>query len=208
MLEILLTIAGVHWLAVMSPGPDVFFVTQTAISRSRTEALSASVGIVLGVAFWAALSLLGLHILFERFAWLQSGVMILGGLYLLWMAYALIRSSFKAADPAVCVELKSSCGKAFLFGFLTNLSNPKVLIYFASVFSLFVTPQMGPEDKLAIFLLICIESFLWFALIATLFGLPAFQNTYRRSGKWIDRASGGIFGTFGAALIFSGLSSR
>ena len=56
----------------MSPGPDCFIVMQTAIGRSRKEALCCVLGITLGVAFWAALSLLGLQWLFEQFAWLQQ----------------------------------------------------------------------------------------------------------------------------------------
>lgn len=69
MLSTIFTIAAVHLIALMSPGPDCFIVMQTAVGRSRKEALCCVLGITLGVAFWAALSLLGLQWLFERFAW-------------------------------------------------------------------------------------------------------------------------------------------
>ena len=82
MLSTLFTIAAVHLIALMSPGPDCFIVMQTAVGRSRKEALCCVLGITLGVAFWAALSLLGLQWLFEQFAWLQQLIMFLGGLYL------------------------------------------------------------------------------------------------------------------------------
>mgnify|MGYP003220193789 CR=1 FL=1 len=86
MLSTLFTIAAVHLIALMSPGPDCFIVMQTAVGRSRKEALCCVLGITLGVAFWAALSLLGLQWLFEQFAWLQQLIMFLGGLYLGWLA--------------------------------------------------------------------------------------------------------------------------
>ena len=82
MLSTIFTIAAVHLIALMSPGPDCFIVMQTAVGRSIKEALCCVFGITLGVAFWAALSLLGLQWLFERFAWLQQVIMLLGGLYL------------------------------------------------------------------------------------------------------------------------------
>ncbi len=58
MLPALLTIAGVHLIALASPGPDVFIVMQTAASRSRREAFCCVLGISLGVAFWVTLALL------------------------------------------------------------------------------------------------------------------------------------------------------
>ena len=64
MLSTIFTIAAVHLIALMSPGPDCFIVMQTAVGRSRKEALCCVLGITLGVAFWAALSLLGLQWLF------------------------------------------------------------------------------------------------------------------------------------------------
>ena len=54
MLSTIFTIAAVHLIALMSPGPDCFIVMQTAVGRSRKEALCCVLGITLGVAFWAA----------------------------------------------------------------------------------------------------------------------------------------------------------
>ena len=65
-MSLFLTIALVHIVALITPGPDFFFVSQLAASRSRREALAGVVGIALGVAVWAALALLGLHVLLQR----------------------------------------------------------------------------------------------------------------------------------------------
>lgn len=55
MFSTIFTIAAVHLIALMYPGPDCFIVMQTAVGRSRKEALCCVLGITLGVAFWAAL---------------------------------------------------------------------------------------------------------------------------------------------------------
>ena len=61
MLMLFLTVALVHIIALMSPGPDFFFVSQTAISRSRREAMMGVLGITCGVMIWAGVALLGLN---------------------------------------------------------------------------------------------------------------------------------------------------
>ena len=56
MLMLFLTVALVHIVALMSPGPDFFFVSQTAVSRSRKEAMMGVLGITMGVMVWAAVA--------------------------------------------------------------------------------------------------------------------------------------------------------
>ena len=68
MLMLFLTVALVHIIALMSPGPDFFFVSQTAISRSRREALMGVLGITCGVMIWAGVALLGLNLILARMA--------------------------------------------------------------------------------------------------------------------------------------------
>lgn len=69
-------------------------------------------------------------------AWLHTIIMVGGGLYLCWMGYQMLRGALKKQDAAAYsphIELAQS-GRSFLKGLLTNLSNPKAIIYFGSVF--------------------------------------------------------------------------
>ncbi|MDU1296907.1 MAG: LysE family transporter, partial [Enterobacter hormaechei] len=137
MLMLFLTVAMVHIVALMSPGPDFFFVSQTAVSRSRKEAMMGVLGITCGVMVWAGIALLGLHLIIEKMGWLHTLIMVGGGLYLCWMGYQMLRGALKkeaVSAPAPQVELAKS-GRSFLKGLLTNLANPKAIIYFGSVFS-------------------------------------------------------------------------
>ncbi len=140
MLMLFLTVALVHLVALMSPGPDFFFVSQTAASRSRGEAMMGVVGISLGIVIWAGVALMGLNLILQKMAWLHQIIMVGGGLYLCWMGWQLLKSARTKRDTTeteVQVVLPAR-GRTFLRGFLTNLSNPKAVIYFGSVFSLFV----------------------------------------------------------------------
>ncbi len=86
-------------------------------------------------------------------------------------------------------------------GLLTNLSNPKAVIYFGSVFSLFLANPQLDQVHWLLFIIVSIETALWFLLVAFVFSLPAFRAAYQNFAKWIDGISGGIFTLLGVYLI-------
>jgi threonine efflux protein len=205
MLMLFLTVALVHLIALMSPGPDFFFVSQTAASRSRREAMMGVVGISLGIVVWAGVALMGLHLILQKMAWLHQVIMVGGGIYLCWMGWQLLRSARaqQAAPAAEAQVALPKAGRSFIRGFLTNLSNPKAVIYFGSVFSLFVGDSVGAGARWGLFLLIVAETFVWFSLVAVVFALPAMRRGYQRLAKWIDGGAGVLFTGFGLHLIFT-----
>ena len=114
----LLSVAALHVLVLVIPGPDVLLVSQTAVARSRRAALLAGAGVVGGIACWAALALLGINVLFQNFAWIHGVIRVAGGAYLLFMAFNLWRSSFKAQTETAPVQTPLGDVKAFRSGFL------------------------------------------------------------------------------------------
>lgn len=208
MIILFLTVAAVHLVALMSPGPDFFFVSQTAMSRSRREAMMAVLGITLGVMVWAAVALMGLHLLLEKMAWLHQIITVGGGLYLCWMGWQLLKSArAKKAAGTLASESQPvklpARGKTFMRGLLTNLSNPKAVIYFGSIFSLFVGDSVGSGERWGLFALICIETLAWFTVVAMVFALPVMRRGYQRLAKWIDGVAGVLFAGIGIHLIIS-----
>jgi threonine efflux protein len=204
-MNIFLTLALVQIVALVTPGPDFFFVSQLAASRSRREALAGVVGITMGVAVWAALALLGLQILLHRLAWLERGIAILGGAYLCWMGLQMLRASWKA-KPDTAAPVVDVAGfnpwRALLRGLATNLANPKAAIYFASIFSAFVGEGMSSGARWGLWVMVTIETLLWFTVVAGIFALPAMRRGYVRASRWIDGGAGAIFTLFGLHLIF------
>ncbi len=149
--------------------------------------------------------ILGLHLIIEKMAWLHTLIMVGGGLYLCWMGYQMLRGALKkeaVSAPAPQVELAKS-GRSFLKGLLTNLANPKAIIYFGSVFSLFVGDNVGTTARWGIFALIIVETLAWFTVVASLFALPQMRRGYQRLAKWIDGFAGALFAGFGIHLIIS-----
>ncbi len=118
MLMLFLTVAVLHIVALVTPGPDFFFVSQTAVSRSRKEAMMGVLGITGGVMVWSGVALLGLNLILEKMAWLHSIIMVGGGVYLCWMGYQMLRGALKketVAQESPAVELAHG-GRSFLKG--------------------------------------------------------------------------------------------
>lgn len=202
-MSLFFTIALVHLLALASPGPDFLFVSQTAASRPRAQAMAGVLGITLGIAVWAALALLGLHVLLQRLAWLQRTVAIAGGAYLLWMGWQLLRAAWHpaASSSVAAAQLPSSAWRSLRAGLLTNLANPKAVVYFASVFSALVGPTVTAATRWPLWVLVSVESLAWFALVATLFALPPMRRAYLRKARVIDGVAGIVFVLFGLQLM-------
>lgn len=207
----LIGIAIIHFFALVSPGPDFFFVTQSAIRQSRQHALFAALGISLSILVWSICALSGLHFLFQKIAWLQQVLMILGGLYLLYLGYCMLQSVRKPSTissttnehAALTASTQKSYKTLLLQGFLTNMANPKALIYFSSVFSLAIQPHATLFEQTGLLSLIFIESLIWFTLVALIFSMQKINTLYQRCARWIDGITGGIFIAFGVLLVFN-----
>lgn len=201
----LCTLVFIHFCALVTPGPDFFLVSQTAISRSRQQSMFVVAGITVGIMFWAMLAMLGLNIIFEKVVWLKHVMLVLGGIYLCWLGIQMLRAALskKANTEIHTFELPQSNLRFFLKGLLTNLSNPKAVIYFGSVFSIFMANPLLDHVHAFMYLIVSVTTLLWFSFVAFIFSLPSFKAAYQNAAKWIDGISGGIFTAFGMFLIGS-----
>ena len=135
--------------------------------------------------------------------------MILGGIYLLYLGYLMLRSSLKKPLPSTDPKddpipvAQASYLKLLLQGFLTNMANPKALIYFSSVFSLAISPDAKLSEQSFLLVLVFVESLLWFAVVAVIFSMRKMNTYYQKFAKWIDGITGGIFISFGCLLILN-----
>lgn len=205
-MNVLVTLFVVHLLAIMTPGPDSLLVARTAVGSSRRAALYMTAGIMAGNVIWAGLAIGGLHLIFERIMWLQTALKLVGGAYLIFLGIQMWRSSLKKASPEQGVGGTStpiSDLTAFRTGFLTNMANVKVVVYYSSIFITFVTPTTSAGLKTAMFILVLLEGTAFFTVVTFLLSLPGPQRAYRRATAWIDRVAGTVFALFGLRLILA-----
>ncbi|MFH0785289.1 MAG: LysE family transporter, partial [Pseudomonadota bacterium] len=88
-------------------------------------------------------------------------------------------------------------------GFLCNALNPKAPIYFLSLFTLVLSPEM-PLFQLAIFgIWIMLIQLVWFSFVVLVLSIPSINNKFQRSGHWIDRVLGGAMVLLGVKVLLS-----
>ncbi|ULH15025.1 LysE family transporter [Deinococcus sp. KNUC1210] len=200
----LLTIGLLQIVILIVPGPDVLLVSQTAIARSRRSALFAGAGVVTGIGIWAVLALLGIGVLFAHFALLHGVIKVAGGLYLLYMAFNLWRSSMGGQGGShVAAPTPLGDWKAYRSGLLTNLANPKAAVFFGSVFSSLMPAHSSTGLRVGVFAVILGLSLLWFALVSFGMSTAPLQASYIRAKRTIDRIAGTLMAGFGTLLLAS-----
>lgn len=208
-MSLLLTICGLHFIAQLSPGPDVLLIARSAASTTRANTLKIIAGISAGIVVWVVLTLAGFTVLIDQFPWIQQVLMIVGGAFLARMGWAMLKGGLKAFkqrheasdDQVVMNEPKNY----FTLGLLTNLSNPKTLIYFSSVFSLALSSSASDYLKSQLAVIIPLQTFLTFALLMLLISQPKIKVLYQRAGNYIDLISGILFLIFAIWLWYDAL---
>ncbi|MCW5734479.1 MAG: LysE family transporter [Enhydrobacter sp.] len=200
----LLGLAVVHLLAVASPGPSTLLVVQTAAVSGHRGGLVAAFAMMLGAFAWAMAALWGLQALFAKFAWLYVFFRVAGGLYLIYLAVMLWRhASDPLPDPNAGFAVRGTGRQIFVRALLLQLGNPKIMVFFGSIF-LSVLPQDMPGwMEGAVLALVAFNEFTWFALLALLFSGGAARAFYRRAKFWLDRIMGGALALLGLRLALS-----
>ena len=170
--QLFITLAGIHLLALMSPGPD-FALMLTKATGPRASALAAAAGISVAILVHTLLSLSGISLIIQNSPTLFTLVKVAGSLYLGWMGVSMLRAGLTpsiapADDESVAI---ASGRNDFMQGFYTNMLNPKALVFFLTLFSSLVSIDASWGDKLIICIIMFGLSFAWFGLLA--FGLTS-----------------------------------
>lgn len=190
-------------VGAMSPGPSFIMVARTAIAGTRGTGLAAALGMGLAGSIFAALALLGLIALLAQVAWLYTGLKILGGLYLLYLAVMLWRGARQPLNAAIAAA-PSAAGlhRAFLFGLMTQLSNPKTAVVYAGIFAALLPAAPPLWLALALPAGIFLIEFGWYAIVAIAFSAERPRAAYLQAKHWVDRFAGGVMGLLGLRLIY------
>jgi len=200
----LLVLTVVHTLAAASPGPDFVFVSQQTIANGKRTGLLCSLGIALGLSVHIAYSAFGLAAIVAHSSDLLWWVKLLGGSYLIYLGVKGLRAKASAGRMVEGMQgPPASAFKTIGAGFLCNALNPKAPIYFLSLFTLVLSPDM-PFYQIAIFgLWIMLIQLCWFSFVVTVLSIPTVNRRFQRAGHWIDRLLGGAMVLLGLKVLLS-----
>lgn len=196
-----LLVAGIHILAVMSPGPDFAMVLRNSLVYSRRVGILAAVGLGLGILLHVTYSLLGIGLIISQSILLFNVIKLLGAGYLIYVG---VKSLFakKPAPDKLTEELSKhediSNFAAVRLGFLTNALNPKATLFFLALFTQVISPSTPLFTKALYGVEMSVATFAWFAVVALLLTHPRINKAFAGIKHHLERV-------FGAVLIALGV---
>lgn len=199
----LLAIAATIAIGAISPGPSFVYVAQNAVARSRNHGLVTALGTGVGAATFALLALLGLQAFLLAVPVAYTALKIVGGIYLLWLAYKIIRHSREPLSMGKVSVGEKSLLVAFRDGLLTQLSNPKTAVVFASIFTALLPREIPAYYYIALPVISFIIDAGWYSLVTIALSTERSRNVYLRFKTAIDRVAGSVMTLLGLKLLLS-----
>lgn len=138
----LIAFAAVALGLVLTPGPNMIYLTSRSICQGKRAGLISLAGVALGFIFYMLCAAFGISALVFAVPYAYDALRVCGVAYLLYLAWQAIKPG--ARSIFAVRNLPADSGrKLFLMGFITNLANPKIAIMYLSLLPQFITPGHG-----------------------------------------------------------------
>lgn len=207
-MEQFLLVAAVHFLALLSPGPDFFLIARTAIHQGWRIASGACIGVALANGVYIALA-------FSGVAKLQSGsvlfqvIQVAGSVFLLYVGTLFVRHAGAAALPSMAEQPTSASphrassrwARAFALGGMSALLNPKNALFYASLAAMLSVPGTTAGTRVFYGLWMFSVVLGWDLLVAGLVGRASVMRRFSSALPWIERLSGVLLIALALAVL-------
>lgn len=199
----LLYFLGASMALTIAPGPDNIFVLTQGITRGRKAAIVTALGMCSGVSVHTLAAACGISALFHTSALAFNLVKFAGAAYLLFLAW----KSLKSSSPiGLALPREGSAGSLFRRGFIMNVLNPKVAMFFLAFLPQFVMPAGGNViiQMLLLGLVFMVQAIAIFCLIGYFSGTIGNYILARPNlSRHFDRLTAGVFASLGIRLALS-----
>lgn len=198
-----LTLAIITLLAAMSPGPDFAVVSKNALRHSQRAGLFTALGIGLGILVHVAYSLVGIGLLIAQSLVLFTIIKLIGAAYLIYLGWHCLMHASDGAAEMQQVHERMPATRAIKEGFITNALNPKVTLFFLSVFSQMIDPATPVGIQLLMGLEMSVVSIVWFGFLTLLLNRPSIKRGFGHFHRIINRMMGAFLIGLGIKLMAS-----
>lgn len=191
----------VYLVAVLSPGPATMAIASASLGQGRRHGLTIAAGIFCGSMTWAIAASLGLSAILSQYAQALILMRILGGLYLLYLAWRAFRSAASSIDPMSVTKATAGLRRTFLMGYAIHLTNPKAIFAWLAIISLGLPADATPLAVAIIVSGCLVTGFIVFMGYALLFSTPGALRVYRSARRYIDGTLAVLFTFAGVKLL-------
>lgn len=134
--------AGAALLMVLTPGPNMIYLISRSICQGRRAGVISLLGVIAGFFVHMFAAAAGLSALFLAVPFAYDALRWAGAAYLLYLAWQAIKPGARSPFEARRLP-EDSTARLFAMGFMTNLLNPKIAVFYLSIFPQFVAPEHG-----------------------------------------------------------------
>jgi len=196
----LASIALTFFIVAVSPGPATISNAVVSMHQGRKAGLIYGAGLSCGLAFWGLVAASGMGVVLQSSVYLLPILKIVGGIYLLWLAFLSARSAWYPESEKLPTSAKKN---GFIQGLFLNLSNPKAVLAWMAALSVGLNSN-ADVASIALATGVCIVvGFLVYVFYACLFSVRRIMNAYTHFRRWIDSIVAGLFTLAGIGLIRS-----
>ncbi|MGW3960894.1 LysE family translocator [Amycolatopsis sp. NPDC005003] len=190
-------------LVVVVPGPDFVLIVRTATAYGRRPGLHAGLGVVSGLLVQGVAAAFGLAGLVAGSAVLFDGVRLAGATYLGWLGVQALRSAASSADAPA--PGRGEAGRAYRQGLFTNVTNPKVLVFYLSLLAQFVDhTRPALPQVLVLAAAHAVIGLLWTLMVLGAVGRAQRVLDRPRAGRWVSGLAGLAFLGLALRLVLTG----
>lgn len=195
-------------LLTMSPGVDTLVVIRNTLRGGFRDGLTTSVAICLGLFVHATISAAGISLILLQSATLYTLLKMVGALYLMWLGYKSLRSALRTKGVAqlqmieeITVKARPSFWRSFREGFLSNVLNPKTIVFYMAFLPQFILPT-EPAMLKSLFLagLHFVIANVWQLMLVLLVGRATYWLSQASVMRVIDGLIGSVMIGFGLRL--------
>ncbi|MFC3179624.1 LysE family translocator [Cypionkella sinensis] len=195
-----LAVAFLHLMAAISPGPAVLMSARTGVTEGLRTGFFLACGIGIGGVVWAMAALFGLNLVFQAAPTLLYALKIIGGLYLIHMAWGMWKTADQPLDMTETARPPRTAASAFRLGLITQLANPKPAVLFSAIFVGTVPPHTPAWVYGALLLVVFLNETVWNTLVARIFSFNRSKAAYISLKSIIDRCFGGMLAILGIKI--------
>ena len=201
------TIVIAHLFAVTSPGPDFAVVMRQSVRCGARSGIWTSLGVGSAILLHVAYCLLGVAFLLSQSPTLFNAMKLLAAVYLFYLGVQSIRASLvqRLIEGETTLEPALSAVRAFGLGFVTNGLNPKATLFFLALFTVVIDPNTPTTIQMIYGLYLAGATFLWFAFLSLILGIPRVRVFILSMGSWLERAMGAILILISIQLALNGV---
>jgi RhtB (resistance to homoserine/threonine) family protein len=202
----LLPFLALSILVIVMPGPDTAVVVKNTLLGGRRAGIACSAGVSLGLATWTVAAAVGVAALIQASAFAFFVLKVAGAVYLVWLGIQMLRSRDPVAAATGAghgVAPSNAGGKALRQGLLSDLSNPKIAVFFTSFLPQFVHGD-GPVflALLGLGILFAAITLVWLVAYVTAFSAASAVMRRPSVRKTLDRVTGVVLVALGIRLAF------